>query len=187
MELGTAVQVGMACRVQGRPSASLGADPRASSSLLACPTSAVSALSPCPASASLTGLAQACPLTPITPACPWSVTDRADTYPVPWYLVPAFCSTLTPCSQLPWPPGSVCPPHLTSLFPLLQYPYPRSLLCWLLSPFKSLLIYQLLNEARPGCSVQYCDLQLSPLLPTVPVPYRTYMYLITAPPPSNTL
>ena len=24
-------------------------------------------------------------------------------------------------------------------------------------------------------------------LPTVPVPYRTYMYLIKAPPPSNTL
>ena len=129
MEAGTPVQVGKACRVQGRPSASLRAAPRTSSSLLACPTSAISALSPCPASASLTGLAQACPSAPMTPACPCCFANRADAYPVPRYLVPTFCSTLTPCSQLPWPPGSVCPPHLSPLFPLLQYPDPRCLLC----------------------------------------------------------
>ena len=138
MESGTPVQVGKACRVQGRPSASLGAAPRASSSLLACPTSAVSALSPCPASASLTGLAQACPSAPMTPACPCWFANRADAYPVLWYLVPAFCSTLTPCSQLPWPPGSVCPriyPHC-SLFCNILTPdvccadsFPPSSLC----------------------------------------------------------
>ena len=129
MESGTPAQVGKACGVQGRPSASLGAAPRASSSLLACPTSAVSALSPCPASASLTGLAQACPSAPMTRACPCWFADRADAYPVPRYLFPTFCSTLTPCSRLPWPPGSICPQHLSPLFPLLQYPDPRCLLC----------------------------------------------------------
>lgn len=138
MEAGTPVQVGKACRVQGRPSASLGAAPRASSSLLACPTSAVSALSPCPASASLTGLAQACPSAPMTPACPCCFANRADAYPVPRYLVPLsvqlslpapscpgllavsapriyphcslFCNILTPdvCCADSFPPSSLC-------------------------------------------------------------------------------
>jgi len=129
MESGTPAHVAKECQVQGKPSASLGAAPRASSSLLACPTSAVSALSHCSASASLTGLVQACPSAPMTPACPCCFADRANVYPVPRYLVPAFCSTLTPCSQLPWPPGSVCSPHLSPLFPLVQYPDSRCLLC----------------------------------------------------------
>ena len=136
MESGSPAQVGRACRVRGRPSASLGAAPRASSSLLACPTSAVSALSPCPASASLTGLAQAWPSAPMTPACPCWFADRADAYPGPRYLVPAFSSTLTPCSQLPWSPGSICPQHVSPRFPLLQYPDPGCLLCGLLSPLQ---------------------------------------------------
>ena len=101
MESGDTSAGRRACRVQGRLSASLGAAPRASSSLLACPTSAVSALSPCPASASLTGLAQARPSAPLIPACPCRFADRVDAEPVPRDLVPAFCSALTPCSQLP--------------------------------------------------------------------------------------
>ena len=90
MESGVWAQGGSTCRVQVRPSASL----------LACPASTVSALSHCPASASLEGLAQACPSAPMIPACPCWSTDRADAYPVPCDLVSAF--HLLPVAPASW-------------------------------------------------------------------------------------
>ena len=98
MESGVWAQGGSTCRVQVRPSASL----------LACPTSTVSALSHCPASASLEGLAQACPSAPMIPACPCWSTDRADAYPVPCDLVSAFhLLPVAPASWLCLPPAFI--------------------------------------------------------------------------------
>jgi len=162
MESGTWAQGGSTCRVQVRPSASLRAVPPASSSLLACPASTVSALSPCPASASLEGLAQASPSAPMTPACPCWSTDRADAHPLPCDLVPAFhLLPVAPASWLCLPPAFI--PIVSSS--AISWPQMYAVLCWLLSPFMSLWKYHLLNEVHLGCCGQYCDWSSPPCCP----------------------
>ena len=152
MESGVWAQGGSTCRVQVRPSASL----------LACPASTVSALSHCPASASLEGLAQACPSAPMIPACPCWSTDRADAYPVPCDLVSAFhLLPVAPASWLCLPPAFI--PTVPSS--AISWPQMYAVLCWLLSPFMSLWKYHLLNEAHPGCCGQYCDWSSPPCCP----------------------